>query len=399
MKTVSHAFLGALALLGCACTVAPDESGSELTASGGATTGGASAGGASPSGGAATDGGTSGGSGGSNAAGSGGVASGGGGNASSGGSGGTEPAPRDVTFYVVSDTHADPPQDSYDLRAISRAINAVSQGGQWPSKIGGADTGFAGGAIAAPRGVVFTGDITGWGTAPSEIATFRRYFEAGNSGDSISFPSYVGLGNHDLDSADRDAGTAAAYRSQYWAYVDQRHKGSNAPVQADSFDAASHAYSWDFDDVHFVQTHRFPGDTNYGLTSNLEFLENDLAARASDGRPVFVFHHYGMDAFGTEDRWWTASDREKYRNALGNYNVVSIFVGHSHAAFQYDWEGRHVIHVNNAKAENGTGNKDGNGSFAIARITDHRFDVVTCRWVDDQGHYELVAPFYSVPLD
>ena len=34
-----------------------------------------------------------------------------------------------------------------------------------------------------------------------------------------------------------------------------------------SFDSASHAYSWDFDRVHLVMTHRFPGDVGYGLAS------------------------------------------------------------------------------------------------------------------------------------
>jgi cytolysin (calcineurin-like family phosphatase) len=103
-----------------------------------------------------------------------------------------------------------------------------------------------------------------------------------------------------------------------------------------------------------------------------------------------------MDAFGTEDRWWTAPMRTAYRNALGNRNVVGIFAGHSHGAFQYDWEGLHVMQVNNAKAEISTGNKDGNGSFAIARVTDGQFSMMTCRWLNDQGSYELIGPHYNV---
>jgi hypothetical protein len=54
--------------------------------------------------------------------------------------------------------------------------------------------------------------------------------------------------------------------------------------------------------------------------------------------------------------------------------------------------------VNNAKAENGSGNDDGNGSFAVVRITDTRLDVATCRWLDDHGRYEWVAPFDSGPI-
>jgi cytolysin (calcineurin-like family phosphatase) len=309
------------------------------------------------------------------------------------------PPPRDVTFYVVADTHADPPADSYDLRAMSRAINAVAGNGQWPSSIGGSATNFTGGKIAAPQGVVFVGDLTGWGTAPTEITTYRRYFEKGNSDVSINYPGYLGMGNHDIDSADRAAPVADAYRAQYWSWVDSRHKGAGAPVPVGSFDAASHAYSWDFAGVHMIQTHRFPGDAGYGLTSSLGFLKSDLAAHAADGRPVFIFHHYGMDAFGTNGQWWNAADRAAYRDALKGYTISGIITGHTHYAMQYTWESLRVFQVNNAKAEINAGNNDGNGSFAIVRITDSKLDVVTCRWLDDAGHYELIAPFFSGPAN
>jgi cytolysin (calcineurin-like family phosphatase) len=307
------------------------------------------------------------------------------------------PPPLDVTFYVVSDTHADPPQDSYDLRAISRVINAVSDNGMWPATIGGAGTGFLGGPIAPPAAVVFTGDLTGWGTAPTEIGTFRHYFQQDASDVSIDYPAYIGLGNHDLDDADRPPALGDAYRAIYWSWVDERHAGPNAPVPVTSFDPASHAYSWDIAGVHFVQLHRFPGDDNYALPSSLPFLHDDLADFAADGRPVFLFHHYAMDSFGTQDRWWTAADRDAYRDLLSGYDIAGIFAGHSHFAMQYDWEDLRVFQPNNAKAENGTGNNDGNGSFAIVHITDDRLEVVTCRWLDDAGHYELIAPYYSGP--
>jgi hypothetical protein len=57
------------------------------------------------------------------------------------------------------------------------------------------------------------------------------------------------------------------------------------------------------------------------------------------------------------------------------------------------------LQVNNAKAEINTGNNDGNGSFAIVRVTDKQFDMVTCRWTDDQGGYELIGPSFSGPSD
>jgi cytolysin (calcineurin-like family phosphatase) len=310
----------------------------------------------------------------------------------------TPPVRRDITFFAVADTHADPPE-SYDLRATARAINAVPQGGEWPAIIDGNVTGFTGGRIAAPSAVVFLGDITGWGTAPLEIPTFRRYFETGASSEAIAFPSYVGLGNHDVDDADRGPDLGAQYRAQFWAYVDARHRGASAPVRVTRFDDGSHAYAWDIGDVHFIQVHRFAGDRGYGLPSSLDFVRRDLAAGAADGRPVFLFHHYGMDPFGREPRWWTDADRAAYRDTLRGYGVAGIFAGHSHGAMQYEWEGLRVFHANNAKAEINTGNRDGNGSFAIVRITDDRLDVVTCRWLDDTGRYELIGPYYSGPAN
>jgi cytolysin (calcineurin-like family phosphatase) len=112
---------------------------------------------------------------------------------------------------------------------------------------------------------------------------------------------------------------------------------------------------------------------------------------------VFIFHHYGMDAFGTQDRWWTKAQRDAYRDTIRPYNVAAIFAGHSHGAMQYGWEGERVFQANNAKAEINSGNRDGNGSFAIVRITAQKLDVVTCRWLDDTGRFELIAPFYSGP--
>jgi cytolysin (calcineurin-like family phosphatase) len=361
--------------------------GSAGVAAGNITTGSAGyAGGVSSSGGAA------------NGAGAGGAGASAG---QSGGAGGMSgKTPLDVTFFVVADTHADPvPSD--DLLATARAVNAVAQSGTWPTQISGQDTHFKGGPIGKPRGVAFVGDLTGWGTAPTEIPTFRHYFEAGNSPDSISFPAYLGLGNHDVDTADRTADLATQYRNLEWAYIDSRHLGPTAPVPVTSFDPASHNYSFDFAGVHLIQTHRFAGDVEYGLASSLSWLASDLKKYASDGRPVFVLHHYGMDAFGTGTNpvWWTDNDRAAYRNTLKGYHVSAVIVGHTHAAFNYSWQGLRVFQVNNAKAENGTGNNDGNGSFAIVRVTKEQVDVVTCRWLDDTGRYELIGPYFSGPTD
>jgi cytolysin (calcineurin-like family phosphatase) len=318
--------------------------------------------------------------------------------ADSGSDAGSHPTHFDITFIVMADSHADPvPED--DLLSQVRAINAVSKTGVWPATIGGNATHFLGGPIASPQGVVICGDLTGWGTAPTEIPMFQSYFEKGNSANSINYPAYVGVGNHDIDSADRDPTTAAAYRATYWQYIDARYKGPQAPVPVTNFDPQSHSYSWDWAGVHLVMNHRFAGDTEYGLPSSLPWLAADLKQYASDGRPVFLFHHYGMDSFGTDGQWWNAADRYNYRTLLTGYHVTADIVGHTHYAFAYTWDGLNVQQVNNAKAEINTGNNDGNGSFAVVRVTDKQFDLVTARWTNDQGGFELIEPYFSGPSD
>jgi cytolysin (calcineurin-like family phosphatase) len=309
-----------------------------------------------------------------------------------------------VTFFVVSDTHVDqltgdgrgdPNRDSnFGDQALVAAIHKVAREGSWPAMVDGKATDFVGGPVGNPKAVVFAGDLSGWGTAATEIPAFRHYYQAGFDAGSLKFPAYLGLGNHDVDDTpDRTGDWAQQNRNQFWGMIDERHKG-NGPVPVLNFDAGSHAYSFEIGGVHFVQLHRYPGDNHYDLPSSVGFLERDLEQYASDGKPVFLFHHYGMDTFGLESRWWTDAERNTYRDTIADYNVAAIMVGHSHAAFRYDWEGKHIFHTNNAKAEVGTGNNDGNGSFSIVRITDTRLNWITCRWLDGQGNYELVGPLY-----
>ncbi len=119
-------------------------------------------------------------------------------------------------------------------------------------------------------------------------------------------------------------------------------------------------YSWDWQDVHFVQLHVFPadepasdlrpsGDPNiypeHDPMESLAFLQQDLATRVGNtGRPVVLVHHYGFDDFSTgrnlgcdvfdptqpHNIWWTDAQRVRYWNALAPYNVVAIITGHFH---------------------------------------------------------------------
>ena len=295
-----------------------------------------------------------------------------------------------VTFFVVGDTHCDPDPDPGHVATVA-AIERVAAEGTWPTEVDGAPTGFDPVPVGEPAGVVIVGDLTGSGDVSpwsNELETFRRFFENGYGDEAVSFPAYVGLGNHDLD---RDDLVADMYREQMWQYVEDRHMGPDAPVPVGGFDPASRCYAWDWEGLHLVQLHKHAGDTTHGHASGLAWLADDLSALAP-GHPVVLLQHYGLDAFGMEDRWWTDTDRADFADVIGPHRVIAIVAGHSHYAMSYVWDGWRVIQVNNAKAEIGEGNDDGNGSFAIIRVTDTRLDMITCRWLDETGAYEFVMP-------
>ncbi len=298
------------------------------------------------------------------------------------------PAPWSVTFFVVGDPHCDP-EPADDQLFMAAAIGRVAAEGEWPAHIHGVETGLEAGPIGEPAGVVFVGDVTGSGDMTpwaSELETFRRFYEAGAADEAIAFASYVGFGNHDLD---RDGFEAETFRAAMWRYVEGRHAGTDAPVPVSSFHEGSRSYSWDWEGLHLVQTHTFAGDTKWDRPSGLEWLADDLASHAG---PVIVFQHYGLDAFGLEERWWTDDDRTAWLGALEGHDVVAVIAGHSHYAMNYPWGGLDVYQVNNVKGEFGEGNRDGYGSFGIFRVTDEGLQMVTCRALDDTGAFELVAP-------
>lgn len=315
--------------------------------------------------------------------------------------------PIDVTFYAVSDTHADPAgnETEWMLRATARAINKVAATGVWPTSISGEQTGFRGDHIGPPSaGLIFTGDLIGYSNAWAETPTFERFFFPKGTDESVQFRGYLGLGNHDFgDPFTPDQATRDAARNFMWNWVSAHHKGPNAPAPVTSFDDASRSYSWTVGGVHFVQLHRFPGDDEFGHPSNLPFLESDLEAHASDGKPVFLFHHYGFDPFGSQDRWWTAQDRMNYALAIAPYNVGLIVAGHWHEALpvgmfeQTNPSDTRVLHVNDIKQPRPGTVQDGNGSFSIVRVTDKEIWVVNCRWLNENGDFELIKPYYRGP--
>lgn len=298
----------------------------------------------------------------------------------------------DVTFFVGADTHFDPPPDSDTFYHV-RAMNSIPGREIWPDIINGQTTHFGakGEKMDQPRGVVLAGDLVDKAGAEA-LGLFRLRYEMGSGDKQINYPVYLGLGNHDINPV-KDEKLKLEGRQRMWDYVEERHKGKKAPVPVTNFDAATRNYAWDWGKLHLVQTHLFAGATSDDQSSSLKWLAKDLRKNASDGRPVVIIQHYGFDPWAL--KWWSDPERTKLFAILKKYNVVAIFAGHSHAAENMEWEGIPIFQVNNAWPEIGKGNDDGYGSFAAVRITDSFIDMVTCRWINDEGEVELVAPFYS----
>ncbi len=313
--------------------------------------------------------------------------------------------PVDATFLFVADIHAcrmagglspncqqEGKTDAALLRHVA-ALNGIADR-QWPVEIGGVATGLrsAGARIGTPLGIVVGGDMTDDGggqvTQPSEgtqILQFSQRYQQGLGPDRVHFPVYAGLGNHDLDQ-NGPPPHVDWYRREMRDYVEINHRPGiffKPPVPATDYDMDSDCYSWDWGGLHLVQAHRFAGDTGHGVPSGLPWLKRNLAAFASDGRPVVLFQHYGWDAFSVErwdpakvtfdddgagqPHWWSEADRQALLSALRGYNVVGIFHGHQHETpMIYRRDGLDIFKPKAAFM----------GGFALARVTSEAIDVV-----------------------
>lgn len=320
----------------------------------------------------------------------------------------------DATFIFTNDIHAcrmetglslncaaEGKTDANLLRHID-AINHITES-VWPADIDGMPTGLerAGQKIETPLGVVMGGDLTDDGggqiALPSEgtqLLQFSHRYQQGVGPDRIHFPVYLGLGNHDLDQ-DGPAQHGDWYRRELRDYVEINHRPGvffKPPVPASNYHAESDSYSWDWGGLHLVQLHRFGGDTRKGAISGLDWLKNDLADRASDGRPVVLFQHYGWDGFSTErwdpaartfddqgegdDHWWSETERQALLDVLGGYNVIGLFHGHQHeTAMIYQNEGLDLFKPKAAYM----------GGFAVVRVTENRLEVVLAETSEDGG--------------
>ena len=290
----------------------------------------------------------------------------------------------DVTFIAFADCQTDSgAPDKNDLNAL--AINGVDQGVTWPMDPFGFNA-----PVSHIRGVIMAGDITQHGRdgrcgTDDNIKEFTDiYGLCGNR--AIKFPIFEGYGNHDFFSYDHlayripkahPAADSVALRNPYRAGLTNVAPGMDGH------------YSWEWDNIHFVQVNLCPSDVDPMLEvrgdrnprNALTFLANDLAkfVRGTNKR-VIIVSHYGFYDSWDFDGWWTPQEAQDYLDVISEYDVIAHIHGHAHNTQHYTWNGIHVFNVGSPYYATPNWNPDGRGHFAIFRITNDTLYTGDAAW-------------------
>lgn len=279
-------------------------------------------------------------------------------------------AGRDVTFISTSDSHYDA-FESEDRNARNREtllkINAVEEL-KWPQELGG-------GQIARPRGVLLLGDViddgdrtfNGKNQSKQQYEHFLADFGLDGTDGRLKFPVFEGWGNHDGPPAGKEKSGFS-----FQAQLKQRNALRKQKGLIGNLSDNGLHYSWDWDDVHFVQLNLYPADRQnpkvryspewHDPQESLAFLKKDLAEKVgASGRPVVLASHCGFDT-----DWWNAEDWKAAYDAAKAYNVVLYLYGHSGTGVRQwapEGEARKWLCINDGQLENG---------FFVIQITENR---------------------------
>jgi len=237
----------------------------------------------------------------------------------------------DVTFFVATDSHYGANQLRENEDVNKQAIYDMNQlpNNAYPEIFGG--------YVQIPKALVMTGDLTDaggywqwYGLSFFRFLTWDGFIsDYGLNGENLlNFPILEGFGNHDLLS----------WGDWVKSSIKDRNLRRNESIKLS--ENGLH-YSWDWEDVHYIQLNIYPGDTDEAAYS-LSFLKNDLLYNLKDrNMPIILFHHYGFD--GYSDDWWSSEERQNYFDVIKDYNVVAIFQGHQHDTFHLVWKGLDVF--------------------------------------------------------
>jgi cytolysin (calcineurin-like family phosphatase) len=247
---------------------------------------------------------------------------------------------RDVTFISTSDSHykciENKQHNAWDRETIEE-MNRITEA-EWPEKLGG-------GKIAKPRGAVWLGDCIDDGDrmlGDRKMAEEQYKFFAADVGldgtdGVLKLPVFEGWGNHDGPPEGKEK-----FGFSFQAQLKKRNALRKEKGLISNVSANGLHYSWDWDDVHFVQLNIYPADKQregvkyspvwHDPQESLSFMKDDLAKNVgTSGRPVVLMSHCGFDT-----DWWVAADWKEAYDAAKAYNVILYLYGHTGTGLR-DW--------------------------------------------------------------
>jgi len=269
-------------------------------------------------------------------------------------------AARNVTFISTSDCHFEAvdnlDRNQRDIDTV-RAINAITDI-SWPDELGGD-------RIQSPRGVVVLGDVIDDGdmkvndvnVSEKQYANFVECFGLDGKDGLLAYPVFETWGNHDGPPEGKEKNGFSFQSQLKKRNVLRKEKGLISNISENGLH-----YSWDWDDVHFVQLGIYPADKQregihyspewHNPQNALTFLKNDLAKNVgSSGRPVVLMAHMGFDT-----DWWVQADWEEFYKAVKQYNVILYIYGHTGTGVM-EWapkgEDKKLLCINDGQTENG----------------------------------------------
>ena len=287
----------------------------------------------------------------------------------------------DVTFIAFGDTQeGGGAADKNDIQIA--AINSFTEHLTWDDA-GRSDWGD----ISDIRGIIMAGDITqngrdGRGFEVDEYGGFtKRYGLCGNK--NVRYHMYEGYGNHDF------------YEWNNVAYGDGEHpiadsvaiRNGYRPGLVNQAPGMDGHYSWDWDNIHFIQLNLTPSnvepdyaDGYTGLRNPrkaLEYFERDLQLNvAGTSKKVIFVAHYGP----WETFEWDQAQIDRLCTTVTQYRsqILGYIHGHAHATQKYSWCGIPIFNVGSPYYQNY--NSDSRGRFTVFRVKE-----------DSNGNYDMTA--------
>jgi hypothetical protein len=252
-----------------------------------------------------------------------------------------------VTFLIGSDTHvgfSDAHGSTAERNSAAVLEMLKTPGMGWPLELGA-------GQVQSLFGLVLTGDLINDGSDVSKCSSQWNQWESVyglslREGATV-LPIFEGFGNHDGGNTTAEHECNLVRRA-----VQLQNTLRSSKIRSVSL--CTLHYSWDWDQLHLVHLNLYPGEDHelaqewmHGSWQYPEysrsFLEEDLALNVgASERPVCIFFHYGFDGYWSK-LWWTDHERALFLETVSKYNVLAIFVGHTHVAMAYQWEGIDIV--------------------------------------------------------